>query len=1287
LYQIQRANRDIVANAKGSSNPNDVKWGWSINDSPRSPSFSNVKNISIPGGVFNVAYDKDFRVESQETSSYGFVKTSSSSLSILFNEPIINTTTKTYTSITVDWVENAATDFFTIGVQYFLVLNGTQIAEEITTPSHTINALSPGTDYNVKVRKRIDSLSISVDSTPELTINTLAYVLPTPGFISEFNKTFGSFSVHYDIGLHGTPNEVPSYVRIYYSINQFSKANLEGIPNVDILTSSPIQIDSLDAGQSYWVRMIKQYSNPAYGLFESAEIMITLSTMNINITSVTMSANRTITVNINVPNSTSYSISSDSFIEGATVTTNPLQFQFPVDVSPGNKTVYIKIDDNGYTADAYSSYDLSINFDLINIIVELDANTSSMDTILRYPLSSLSTFTYNWESTALRTANSTPINGFEVEGSQSSTASTQTVTLVPILEITFYWCIVTEINQYGFISTSPASTGKIIHPPSGSITSSSSTQNSITIEYNVNAARHVSYGVSTDIVNSYSILQLHYIATTPPTNPNNPSDYETTIVLLSTDPSITISDLVHDTDYYFLYEIITLNLFGNQIYASTVTVKTSTITPIAPSRPLILSKNQNPDPTKLDLTIDIGHSGNVITNPLTEMKLYIVYSKIYRDVNDLVFTSFSFASFDEYEQMFATTTRTFQVISQTTLPTTIVQINGLTSNELYYLIVCKAFFKENYVISGVQYNSGMHSIKTGSYFASVTITVPSDFDTACSLYISISGGVAGITYTYSWSSTDSSDVAVFGFVVGSTTSSTTNTQTVVLKPYPSYTLTSYDEIINCSYLCTVTQSYAGSSETTDLVQDISWTDHLPFYTHPLGAVEYVNILSPSLNNLNVLKGHSYEYIWWRSPPVGIYECKWLYNTNGDNPESYNISYHIEIDNGSGFVEDNSASIIVENSGTRITASLNLAVSTTIGEAINYKIKLVKSMTIKSGEGSSNLLDAYVLDSLWIPEITISTYESYPSVSDADNIVDNSLANDKISFTWYKNSNTPQSSIKLFYFDMYSIFDLRFTYNSPSDTYVRIIELVGNEGILQTDGGYKKTIDSLRSGWDYIFWIEKSSSFFIRRTNGTQSTWYTGYPPREHLGVFDLTFLNVVMPMIGASGTLGGELQHNRYTKYVHDLLTGVLDFSQLADRADNLYGNNVEGFFLFLNRQYSWIRYNNIYNNSLTTHTFNSPFEWLKNLRTTDRAAHAALTDYDVTGSPPLYNYGTLPDTENVFNINQYPQVIDTNDVATNMDVLGSELKIPKTSPFTENEQEVHLWRHVFIYGFYHTLP
>jgi hypothetical protein len=264
---IDRDGGNINVNDKTNTNTNDVIWAWYINEDKK----TNYTLLTIPIPTIpiipinSMIYSNIFRVESQETSMYGFVKTSSSSLTILFDQPIINTTElprTTYSNITFDWEVNDIHDSFKednqVGVTYLVEyqplggLSGDPIVAEITSSPpdesppdespYIIDNLSHSIKYNVRVIKEIDIASsiIYIVSAPvEVEMDTPDFENPNIDTTELPRKTMSNIT--FDWNVNDTHDPFKEGVTYWVEYQPLPLSVLESVldPIVVQITSSP----------------------------------------------------------------------------------------------------------------------------------------------------------------------------------------------------------------------------------------------------------------------------------------------------------------------------------------------------------------------------------------------------------------------------------------------------------------------------------------------------------------------------------------------------------------------------------------------------------------------------------------------------------------------------------------------------------------------------------------------------------------------------------------------------------------------------------------------------------------------------------------------------------------------------------------------------------------------------------------------------------------------------------------------------------------------------------------
>tara|TARA_Y100000389_G_scaffold113580_2_gene110692 strand:- start:1900 stop:5196 length:3297 start_codon:yes stop_codon:yes gene_type:complete len=404
---------------------------------------------------------------------------------------------------------------------------------------------------------------VAINSYGQMSIqsSSVSIIHPTPGSISEDSVSATTCSVTFNVGSNGTPQETP-LVRIYYANASFDQSNLPTTSElITDTTVSPITISTLTPEQTYYMRMIKSYTG--YGTFESSEITVTtLSAITVTIDRVTKHANRTVIVHIIVSNSTGYTITNSSIVDGTIKSTNPLEFQFPADVSPGDKVVYVEVTDNSnsITAETTSVYDLSIgsfylSYSTMLDCIFIDINNGTIG--FQSPWSSSSFSNYVWS--ARYGSYLVQYAGFEVGGTCTINANTQTATLCQLVDPRLDRRIwigfdVTETNVDGFTQnfTSDSIPNIFILQPGLSTVISSSTSDSFTIDLTLEQGE-VWVDNEYYLVPTSELVVILYYQDTIPTDANDPTKYLYFITLSSN--SVTINELNEDTDYYYLIEV------------------------------------------------------------------------------------------------------------------------------------------------------------------------------------------------------------------------------------------------------------------------------------------------------------------------------------------------------------------------------------------------------------------------------------------------------------------------------------------------------------------------------------------------------------------------------------------------------------------------------------------------------------------------------------------------------------------------------------------------------------
>lgn len=1063
---------------------------------------------------------------------------------------------------------------------------------------------------------------------------------------------------------------------MYTSSNASTDDNISyaGISSYDPMTHSDFLVGT------WYVSVTNPYD------MSNSSVETSISPPSVTI-SVSMGSSQPRRVEVTLDNVFSLRIINAQMQDGTLITTIPstpittssfvLEFEYAEDESGGYKRFEANVVDSiDVEANIQDTYDLDINFENTYSSTSIDINYDpSQRNVIGENILTIgrSTYTYAWssEDSVYREGIGTSWRDFEgfldvsLNPNYSAITSDVVLNYSRILELNQvrYKCVVTETNQYGFKKDFTST--KTLVPPEANMLFDNVTANSITTRIEIENL----YKGSGQYINSFTSLDLYYQDTAPTggaagrkDSNNYASNISISVLPNTLSYTQTINYLNDDTRYYFLLTSSHITHDNsntpNQINETRDTI-TSTL---VPSRPIINTVTaDSSNPTILSVSWnDWGSDGKIVN--AGDMKKYILYRKDSPPVPRPDLWNYHYSTFEEYESLFQNNGISYQAFDGSGSST---DITSLEADTKYYVRIIKVYIKFGYII----HQSDTVDQFTSQPFAQVTI----DRLGISQLTINYSGYAdTSQTFTYEWVCNNivneggGFEYDLWGFVDSSfNLQQTLSVAAVDLIDYPSNVNPPSSTYDNVRYTCRVVErnSLLGSGyNTTNVSYDITWSSESS-QTHPVGAREAD---TESVLDNNSMNGIQYVYRWWLSTPTSSYTYKWHIDNNGSIPERYNINYSIEIDTGSGFVQDTTADISVDTmSGNIITANVELVVPNTPGSTITFKTRLVKHMTLKIGEESENLLNEYNLNSTWVPETTFDVYdEFYPTIANAVDIVDNTLLSDEISFVWYKNNSTI-SSYKLYILDMITFFEVHTSVpNYPGPDFFNgwdytEIELFENEGDPQADGGFKKTINGLRPGWDYVLWIEGVTKFIIRRTQGAQTPFYdylTRSNPNNPSSKWDFDSMGLTEAASNLDWYLALHESIIRGVSFDHNTNNTILD-DQFLTLAKEQLDTSIK-----------------------IQHTYDSMYFWREGLLD-DPASWGIYLSRKSNLPPPdlqypyYYPYYNVVSRQvDVLNLNGYPySAVDTNVVATNLDALGAEMKIPIIEPFTSTV--ITLWK------------
>lgn len=730
-----------------------------------------------------------------------------------------------------------------------------------------------------------------------------------------------------------------------------------------------------------------------------------------------------------------------------------------------------------------------------DIIVNVDSTKIAR---IQLPTPTSSVYTYRWSSVVL-TESETSVNGFVNSGIYTSNETTQSVTLIPVSAL--YKCTIEETNEEGFVKEYIKQVN--ITRPSVISNVSEEDKSHLWIQIHWRGARWGDYGLGSHgtPLDTITTLRIYYFKGS--SIPATLEDYTGSIDFTTGDDgsrhTLTsgfgtkkIENLDISSDY-----VITLakvyNFYG-VVISTPLTSSTSTST--KPQSATIFNiSNSSASSSVLEVVWNsFGNHGVPIAADAL-FTAYIVYSSTYSDINNIVNEPDPKSTFADYQSYFSGVSSQ-EISSSEQADNKSMTLTGLNRNTRYYVKIIKLYTAFDYGM----YVSDFVSQQTTNILDSVIILT----DTNHATYgeAESSEYSSGNTYILKWvyptdetldiSSTRNNPLSTFSLYRDNVLidSNMTYRSTIINEAYRVIYYefnTPLDSRDSVEYKIKRTNTYLVGLvfDTVDSNSiKINHKDEEP--TAPYFYNNDPHSITEHLINNNVRNSTIYTYNWWDTMK-GNYTYKWNTGNNSSISDRYNISYKIEVDSGSGYVLLNPHSITVV--GSVVTVTIHHDIPSDAGQSITYDIKIIKQMSIKHGHVRRGLSSSYSLDYTDSNyQITITRYDEGPTVSDYANVTTNSTS-ESIEFTWYKN-NTSETTFKVFMIDLYNVYDQGYVRNIDILIQNLVIEydLSGaNAGADAGDGGYKKTINGLRSGWDYLFMISRSSKWFIRRTLGTQTT--------------------------------------------------------------------------------------------------------------------------------------------------------------------------------------------------------